>query len=422
MVSMSRALADFLGVDDPLFLMKLEKLEHASGNLGVDVRLLAEMIGRSHQKMRELGLDPRDTTGQELYRALLNLVAKHDEFLARKLGVKDAADVQEILPRMKSFVEQLDIPKSSWAIKSSSAKRLIRSLPPKKVMKQLGYRSLDSMLKRESAIELFAAARFLEGPTWQSAMIKKYKSLTPRDFENRDVQLLLLDEAKWGTPAEAFVRTNRYNITHLKEFASVIVLPLPIKRMSGATITMLPLLIHYINEVRMYGAYFKTQQVKPDFGSILVNTIEEDEAQHATMAGHALHWRTIHRHFSRTEAKGFKSVFEPHVREEDLHWRKAEEVLYRIEPALHFWYDMDFIAMKTGTQIVSFNLIDMAVSYVNGLRYGTHSVARMRDSLWNELLLRYMGQQALEGQILRQLSSGEEAGSFSMMSLGEVFV
>lgn len=422
MVIMSRALAEFLGVDDPLFSMKLEKLEHASGSQGIDVRLLAEMIGRSHQKMRELGLDPRDTTGQELYRALLNLVAKHDEFLARKLGVKDAADVQAIMPRLKSFVDQLDIPKSSWAIKSASAKRLIRSLPPKKVMKQLGYRSLDSMLKRESPIELFAAARFLEGSTWQNAMIKKYKSLSPRDFENRDVQLIQLDETKWGTPAEAFVRSSRYNITHLKEFACVIVLPLPIKHMPGATITMLPLLNHYINEVRMYGAYFKIQQVKPDFGEIVAKTLQEDEAHHANMAGHALHWRTIHRHFSTSEAKRLRTVFEPHVRQEDLHWRKAEEVLYRIEPALHFWYDMDFVAIKTGSQIVSFNLIDMAVSYVNGLRYGMQSVARMRDSLWNELLLRYMGQQALEGQILRQLSVADEASVFALTALDDIFI
>ena len=36
-----------------------------------DVRLLADVLARAHSILRALGLDPRDTTGEEVYRALM---------------------------------------------------------------------------------------------------------------------------------------------------------------------------------------------------------------------------------------------------------------------------------------------------------------------------------------------------------------
>ena len=43
--------------------------------------------------------------------------------------------------------------------------------------------------------------------------------------------------------------------------------------MRGIVITVLPLLLHYFNEVRLYSSFFKLQQVKPEFGGILVDTL-----------------------------------------------------------------------------------------------------------------------------------------------------
>ncbi len=116
-----------------------------------------------------------------------------------------------------------------------------------------------------------------------------------------------------------------------------------------------------------------------------------------------------------------RELFEPHIRHEDLYWRKAEEVLYRLEPALHFWHDMDYVAVKKGAHVVSFNLIDVAVSYVNGLSYGTHSIARMQDSLQSELFARYMRERSLEHQILQQLQDSNQT-AFASMDLDGLFV
>src|SRR5690606_35485025 len=128
---------------------------------------------------------------------------------------------------------------------------------------------------------------------------------------------------------------------------------------------------------------FKTQQVRPDFGEAIVKTLVYDPHNHVSVAGHDVHWRTVHRHFGRTQTKNHPETFEPHVQPEDLFWRKAEDVLYRIEPALHFWNEIDYVAAKVDGKIISFNLMDMAVNYVNNLSFADRTIHHFRMSLWN---------------------------------------
>lgn len=400
---MCKVLADLLGIDDPLFTVGLHQLEQASGQPGADVRLYSEIIRKAHQKTRELGLDPSDTTAEELYHALIELIKKHDEFLAKRLGAKDPTDVQDILPRIVTFINKLDTPKSVWVLKPAAAKRMLKLTPPKKVMRQLGYRSVDSMLRRESVGELFVALRFVESQEWLQAFTRKYKHLSPHDFETRDVEFIRLDPQKWGVTAEAYAKKQRHNVTHMKEMGVIALLPLPIARLQGITVAVLPLLLHYLNEVRMYSTYFKMQQVRADFGETIVSTLIYDPRSHTKVAGHDVHWRTVQRHLGRN-ASHIPDFFEPHVHAEDLFWRKAEEVLFRIEPALHFWNEADYVAVKTRDGIVSFCLMDAAVNFVNQLPFGLHVIHQFRASLWSELFVRYIGQPALEYQVFQQLS------------------
>lgn len=69
---MAKFLQDLLQAEEPLFSTALRSLEKASGHSGVDVRLISDITLRAHHVMREMGLDPADTTPIELYNALLS--------------------------------------------------------------------------------------------------------------------------------------------------------------------------------------------------------------------------------------------------------------------------------------------------------------------------------------------------------------
>lgn len=76
---MSRNLVSLLGGGsaDALALRELRSLTRD----GVDVRLIADILSRAHTVMRQLGLDPADTTPEEVYRALIGSVVS-EQFLS----------------------------------------------------------------------------------------------------------------------------------------------------------------------------------------------------------------------------------------------------------------------------------------------------------------------------------------------------
>lgn len=400
---MSNVLSQLLHAEEPMFTMALSNLEKASGHQSVDVRLIADISVRVRQKIRECGLDPADTTDKELYHALQGIVKLHDQYLAKAIGTEATADLDDQLKAIAKALKKLRMPKSCWVIKHSVAKKLLKSLPPKKVMDVLHYKSVDSMLKRENIAEIFTAVRFMETEAWQRRLVKSYKKLRPSDFEIRDIEILFLKREKWGAAADAMCRSQRHNITHLKELGVVMILPLPVRRLRGVVITVMPLAIHYINEIRSYSSFFKLQQVLPNFSEVIIRTILDDPKSSVKVSGQDIHWRVLQRHFASKTAGEHPELFEPHVQLEDLSWRKAEDILYTFEPALKFWEDLDYVGTNSELP-VSLNLMDNAVNYCNGLEYGNQSVGHLRESLWNEIYLRYMGQESIESIVIKQLN------------------
>jgi hypothetical protein len=184
--------------------------------------------------------------------------------------------------------------------------------------------------------------------------------------------------------------------------------------MKGLILTVLPLVLHYMNEIRLYSAYFKLEQVKPHFASQFVEALENDISETAYMAGQAIHWRSIARHFGK-KGRRLPSAFEPHVQLEDLAWRKAEDILYRLEPALKFWEGLDYTMHYKDGNILPLNLLDNAISYCNDLDFGQQATVYGRSSLLTELFARYVGQEGLEQEVLGQLDD-------ELVELDEVLV
>lgn len=403
---MGSMLSRLLNADEPLFSLALKQLETAAGNPSTDVRLMSEIIQVSRHKIVQLGLDAHDTMGEELYYALLHKVRIHDEHLAKHIGVKDLDNTAKLTPLIKKVLENAKLPRSTWVLKKSVAKRLLHQTPPEKIMKHLGYSSVESMTKRENLAEIYSALRFAETPAWLKRFNKRYKSLQPSDFENRDIEVVVLDQARWGELTQNYVAHKRYAVTHLKELGVLALLPAAKEQVIGYTIATLPIALHYINEMRSYSAFFKLQQVRPDFGKVIVDTLNDDQPAKSEMAGSKVHWRVVQRHYGRAEHAGeHPDIFQPHIQPEDLYWRKAEAQLYAIDPELKFWDGLDYVGVSLNEGPISFNLMDVSMNYYLAIPYQERIVSHMRASLWNELYTRYLGEKALSQQVLSQLDT-----------------
>jgi hypothetical protein len=398
-----KLIAELAGADKQVLSETVHRLEMASGSPGVDVRLTGEIYGKLHMKMRELGLDPNDTTPQELYRALHNLVILHDKFIADKIGIKDRHNPQQVLQSVVNFANNAEQPMQTWALKQTAMKRLLKNAPPKHLMKYLNYRSVDSMLKREPIGIVMNVARHIEPYLWQQKITKAYKNLTPSDFETKKIDINYMSHAKWDTIGKLCAANKTTAVFHLAESGSIAVIPMPLHAAEGLTLASLLLIFHYVNEIRSYGTYFKFHHMRGDFGQLLVNTISQSDGNHAQLGTQSIHWRVVHRYYGSGNRLSHPEIFEPHVQPEDLFYRKAEALLYKLEPALHFWHNTDYVGLPLSDGPLSFNLADMALNTINRIPYEKRANYHLREAVWNELYCRYMGQRSLELQLLQDL-------------------
>ena len=85
-MKISCKLQNLLQINDPLFEVNLNSLEKYSGHSGIDTKLVGDIIEKSYTVMRQLKLDPNDTTGEELYLTLNNCFNenKATKFLTQK--------------------------------------------------------------------------------------------------------------------------------------------------------------------------------------------------------------------------------------------------------------------------------------------------------------------------------------------------
>ncbi len=176
--------------------------------------------------------------------------------------------------------------------------------------------------------------------------------------------------------------------------------------MTGLTLKTLPLLFHYINEIRLYSAFFKLKSTQANFGRTITETLIADVGTGAVVAGQNIHWRVIQRYLGRHKENREAEAFEPHVQPEDLHWRHANECLFEISSELKYWQDLDYVGkMAEDGEPIAFNLVDVSFAYSNGVDYKGRYFYHMRESLWNEIFMRYMGKKVLREQILEQLDN-----------------
>lgn len=401
---MSHILGELLGNTEPGFSMMVRRLEEASGRPSVDVRLAADILLCSKQKHQQLKLDFKDTSGEELYESLSILIAKHDQLLNQALGTPRHAGANDVIEAVQQAIKKKAMPKRCWAIKDTIVRRLLKSLPPKNIMRQLGYRSVDSMLKRENPAELLAATMFLESDIWRSKFVSKYKALHSSDFESREIEVLLLLQKKWGESATSFATSHRRNMIVLKELGVVAFLPVNAQSLAGLGMALLAQALYFIEQIMIFSLYCKMYQVKANFGTLLARGVSKDAYSDINLEGNVISWSVLKRHLADRPTT-VSELLEPHVQVSDLAWSPVSELIGAFAPGMDFWKGTEYLGAASADGVVSYNVLDVCLNYCNNVPYHKRIVFFMRESLRDQLYTRYLAQPNLEQMVLERLES-----------------
>lgn len=405
---MAKFLSDLLDAEEPVFSQAIHQLEDVSGRTGADVKLIGDITAMAHENMRELGLNPAASTGEEVYYALLGRVENDIKRLVRIIGADEARseEVQYLVPFMIEAANKVKFNRKVFVLKREKAKDLLRQMPPVQLMQKLGYDDVEKMFAGEDFDEIYTALRFSEGPEWLSKYDELFTQVTADDYEERDLRIIQMNHDKYVDLAEHFVQKKLHNVTHTKEMGTIVVVPMHVRKMRGLALKTLPLLLHYMNEVKLYSTFFKLKSAQPHFGKTVVETLIADPGTGSQLAGKRVHWRVIQRYLGKHKEDAIDKVaFEPHVQPEDLHWRRAEDLLFEIDPELKFWKDRDYVGLNYDGFPVAFNLFDVSFAYSNKEPYEGRYAYHFRESLWNEIFVRYMGFKNLADQVLSQLDN-----------------
>lgn len=399
---MARVLAELLGAAEPGFRQQLARLEQAAGLPSADIKLMMQVVNETRAKIRELGLDPHDTTGPELYQALQTRLRTDESRVRESLGVLTVGSPTEVLEAVKRKLDKLEVQKHAFVLKQTAMRQLIKKLQPKATMKALGYRSMDSMLKHEPVPQLLAATLLIESPEWHRRRLDAYKKFSPRNFETRAVSIYVPTAKQWPKLAAQHVAASKHNIVALSELGAVVLLPLE-EDLSGLAITTMLLSIDALNDIRARSSFLKLQQVRPDFGDVLHETMLHEPVTEADLAGQQLPWKVVQWFYGRGQAEYHPEVFEPHVQPEDLRWHDGEAVLADMHPTLEFWQNSQLLALLDNGQPVSMNMLDVSLALCNGLDYPDRVIHHMRANLGRELFARYLHQDNLQTLLLGKL-------------------
>jgi hypothetical protein len=377
---MSKKLAELLDEPEVVVESVIKKLEHLSGWESTDVRLLAEISNKVRAKHLELGLDPNDTTGPELYHALIAKLKKDEE----KFSLPSTTILNQVSGVHKNY--------HVYSLKRNVAKELLRSHPPRRLMKQLSFRSVDSMLKRENICELYAGLAKIESPRWLNVFNKDLAKLTPSDFETQEIEIVKMTHKRWDNIKDKNIATP---IPLLGSIA--------VWDTSVGSVSLAMNVCQSINELRTTSAHIKLKNVESNFGKSLVEIIQSQTEHPFKISVLPITWHTVFNYYGQRTSNEHTEFFGPHMLHEDIKAHNPLKLLSKISPVFNWWQDLEYVAAKSAEGLVSLNLYDIADSV--GRNFEQRSLQHSRQSLWHEFLNRYFAHPSVEQHFMQKLET-----------------
>lgn len=394
---MSKFLASLLGVDQRDFAVTIERLEHVNLRPGIDVSLTAEIITRSRELVRSLGLDPADTTAREMYYGMLAFAEACDAGLREKLGLSDKVlepEAASILATNASKLLKKDI---IVGLQPAAIRKLLSTVPPKKSLRLLKFRSISSVLKREDPRLLYALAKHLEDRSWHAQISARLKRLGPRDVSERPPEILAFPTS-WCSKLDKHSFEQAVQI--VPEIGIVLLMPnLPTKR-KGAVLLSLALALQAGQNLAVEALPLRANTFLAGLDSTISQLASGQAKPLDAIHGLSPSWQSVYRLLVERSS----SLPEFDLILSELQWESTETRLAALYPSLDKWVDSHYLGFLTEDSPVSLHVIDVAINLVLGKKYGQQMLSHMRASLWNELCLRYMKQEPLEKSVIAQLS------------------
>ncbi len=399
-------ISNLLEADEKKLHDILALMEKLTGKEDVVNGVVKESDAKIFQTTNSLGI--KNVNAEELIHGIEEFLYKKDRALYEIFNKPDLTNPENAQLITQKAYQAVNNELHGTFLKKDRARAMLKSTPPERVITLLGYQGVDELLEKEPVEEIFAAMRFVETREWMNTVfLKEYETLTPEDFEERSIELIVLNK-KWLSVAQEFLHKKHHNVSHLKELGIVFIIPIPLD-VPGDTLRMFSLVLHYLYEVPFYARLIERYIKDPvSFSSRFISFIRGDVGQESQEFNESrARWLIIQRYLAK-ENPDDRLLSIPHVNPEAIHWAKAQHALMRVFSDVSMFYNLDsvgdfFLTSEGALRLVSFDLVDNIMGLVEPeVKFFYH----YREALWNKLFIEFMGQEAMEKLIIENLDKG----------------
>lgn len=399
---MSKLIAQLLQADQRSFARIIQRLESMCLQPGIDTKLTTEIITGAREKVRRLGLDPVDSTREELYYGLLAKARNDDKSLRAKLGITESTPPAEAAQKIASATDRLLKKDLVICMVPSAVKKLLKAVPPKRTLRTLHFRSIDSVLKREDPYILYALAVRLEDASWHAQVQARMKRLQPREASESHVQVLSLPTS-WLEKLEKIKFDSV--IEPVAEIGAVLILPTMPLSVAGSVLLTTCLVLQASQRLAVESLPYRTRALTVGYEKLLpdiaLGLLEELKPVHGLHPS----WHAV---FQLLAERGRDKNSEYEFMLGDLEWQSTETKLASIASELDFWVNSHYLGYVVDGRPISLHVVDVTASLVLDKKYGHQVHSHLQASLWNELQLRYLKQENIERAIVSQLTMAQE--------------
>lgn len=379
--------------------------------------VLARIVEYNNQVLAERleRLGARNFVAGEIYHKLLEKVRRDDVVLFEHLH-RPVCDSEENCRPLLSFAKELANVGKGYFLKEEKAREFLEKEPPPNTLRHFKLSNVRELFKKFSLYEIYSALRFVEDREWLNfVFFKQLESVTPQDFEEREIEIHVLSSA-WRELAAKFIKAKFHNVSHLKEFGTIFIIPSRID-IPGEAFRTFGLLLHYFHEVSFYSKLFRkfARDSQDDFSQNLVSSLRGDVLDSRfSEEDRGLKWMIVQRYLAKEDPYDWR-LFEPHVHSEAIHYSKAAADIARLggrfpELGLDFWENLDYVGdyfkSERGAEVlISFNLMDAVMSLVQEKEQVKHFY-HQQEALWNKIFSDYLGKDKLEELIINNFHRG----------------
>lgn len=384
---MSRLISEILDTERVSFKHLIDDWEARSGRQGHDLQLYSDMRGRSIEAVKMLGLDPTDTISGELYFALQQRAADDNNWLANVLKISSNDSTEDLVNKSLKWVTKNSKNLDVWVCKQASIKNLLKKQPPKILMKTLGLRSVDSMLKRNTVAEVLTLAYEVETEEWVAKFRQNYKKFKINNFDQERISFGVVEKDRIPKLEKSGVNVTKIVLPNY-ELGSVMVIP-PKTRFPLDVLAIVAVIAESLADMCKHGAYFRMLSVRKDFGQRFYELTTKGILSASTNISE-IGWNSVHKHLVGNE--DFMSQIEqPYISHDEFVTTSALRLLVEHDKRFEFWENLEYVFYHNGSQApVSFNLIDVVTNTTNRTPHHHAKNTYGKNRLWEELWLRYL--------------------------------